>query len=206
MRKGILMLILIACLGIAVSAHEIPDAGQLGSVEISTGISGGTWTIYRVGDVTEENGNYGFSLTGDFKNTGRAVQNVQSPELAAELARYAAENGLEGEIKDASDSVRFDNLEMGLYLFVQSQAAAGYERAEPFLVSIPMWDGEQYLYDVDASPKMSEIIPTETMQSQLSGILDPTLPQTGLLNWPVAALSVLGIGLTAVGWLLKRRM
>ena len=50
-------------------------------------------------------------------------------------------------------------LPQGLYLVVQTEASHGYEAIKPFLVSIPMPDGDNWIYDVDATPKVGATIP-----------------------------------------------
>ena len=42
-----------------------------------------------------------------------------------------------------SGVVTFDNLELGLYLIVQTKSISGYEKVAPFLVSVPLWDKDQ---------------------------------------------------------------
>ena len=50
-------------------------------------------------------------------------------------------------------------LPQGLYLVVQTEASHGYEAIKPFLVSIPLRDGDNWIYDVDATPKVGATIP-----------------------------------------------
>ena len=53
----------------------------------------------------------------------------------------------------------FAKLPQGLYLVVQTKASHGYEAIKPFLVSIPLPDGNGWIYDVDATPKVGATIP-----------------------------------------------
>lgn len=48
----------------------------------------------------------------------------------------------------------FDDLEVGLYLVVQTTAAENYNVINPFLVSVPIQENGSYVYDVDALPKV----------------------------------------------------
>lgn len=102
------------------------------------------------------------------------------------------------------------DLELGLYLVVQTQAAEGYEPVDPFLISLPMQEEGVYVYEVNATPKMSELVEAaeetaeettaQTAQTPTSGA---TLPQTGQLNWPIPVLVALGLGLFSLGWVLR---
>lgn len=78
----------------------------------------------------------------------------------------------------------FSQLMPGLFVVPQKEADAsdGFTAIHPFLISLPRWDGEQYVYDLTAKPKVSlEPKPTEPPTEPP----DPWLPQTGQTNWPV---------------------
>lgn len=165
--KRFLILFIIAVLlrgmSITVYAHDVPDLSQKGIIGITmkcgnSVVSGGTLTLYHVGKVEEKNGNFIFALTDEFIGSGILLENIESADLAQSLGRYAMDNKVIGETKSiASDgTITFSDLEPGLYLLVQNKAAEGYYRVTPFLVSVPMYDAEkeEYLYHVDASPKV----------------------------------------------------
>lgn len=163
-RKCLLVLqtaMLILCaMSFTAYGHPVPDLTVEGSVKITMRyeeqvVPGGTMTQYRVGDVRENNGDYDFVLAGDFADSGIEITDIQSGALAAELAGYAAKAELAGDTKTiGSDGVvLFENLKAGLYLFVQNDAADGYNKVSPFLVSLPMLEDGKYVYDVEAGPK-----------------------------------------------------
>lgn len=170
-------------------AHDVPDESRRGSIHITMhqgdkAVGGGTLTLYRVGAVHEDEGNYDFVLTGDFAACTASLDDIQSSALADSLARYAGERSLRGTEKViASDgTVTFTDLELGLYLLVQNRAADGYNAAAPFLVSVPMMEDGTYIYDVNASPK-TELETAPPKPDNPSGS-SPTekLPQTGQLT------------------------
>ncbi|MGE9942087.1 hypothetical protein ACQRBH_10995 [Bariatricus sp. SGI.161] len=216
MRKRIIsllvMLTLICSMSMSVSAVEVPDLTRKGSITVTMHVKkdnkdvivpGGTLTLYRVGEIYEDDGNYSFIPTGDFADCGETFEDIQSPELASRLAEYAKKNVKDkGETKKVSDKgvVTFKDWELGLYLLVQYEAAEGYNKANPFLVGLPDVEGGKYIYKVDASPKVNII-------GQDSGKKTPPkttskLPQTGQLNWPIPLLVVSGMVLFAIGWVL----
>lgn len=208
-RKGLFAVLLAALLlcvsSVTAYAHDVPRP-VIGSIAITmrcgeTAVPGGTLTMYKVGAVYEEDGNYSFVPTGDFSDFDKPLTDVHSSELAKALAEYAKKaSGLTLDI-DKNGSAFFTGVEPGLYLMVQSKAAAGYYAADPFLVTVPMLEDGTYIYDVDASPKVEleklpQPTPTPTVPPE-------KLPQTGQLNWPVPVLVVLGLALFSAGWLLR---
>lgn len=208
----LLALLLLCALSATAYAHEVPDTSRKGSVSVTMTyegdpVPGGTLTLYRVGVVAEEDGNYSFVLTGDFTGSNADLTDISSKDLAEGLKQYAEDRGLTGTPEEigADGKAAFSNLELGLYLLVQTEAADGYEAVVPFLVTVPMKEDGVYLYDVEASPKAElkrelEPIPAPPSPPTPTG---PTLPQTGQLNWPIPVLTVSGLCLFAVGWAVR---
>lgn len=211
MRKWMLLLTALLCCACATAfAHDVPDLNRTGTLNVTmrcegTAIPGGSLTIFRVGEVCEDDGNYSFATTGKFVESGVSLEDVESADLAAALAKFVADNKLEGETKniDFMGTVKFENLELGLYLVVQNTPAEGYFAAEAFLVSVPMLEDGVYVYEVDATPKVElEKAPEPTEEPDKP---DDKLPQTGQLNWPVPVMATVGVGLFSCGWMLRFR-
>lgn len=201
-------------------AYDVPDLSREGSVSVTmkegeTAVSGGTLTLYRVGDIYEDNGNYSFVLSGDFSGSKESLEDIQSATLAKSLADYAKNNKLTGitQIIGNDGKTVFTNLELGLYLLVQNKAAQGYNAVDPFLVSIPMMEDGTYIYNVDASPKVSTLQttttrptkPTQPAATISTGTIITKLPQTGQLNWPIPVLVIAGLFLFSAGWIMRMR-
>ncbi len=146
----------------------IPEGSiQLTIRQGGTAVPGGSFTLYQVGALQEEDGNYRFVLTEAFAGSKVSLEEVSSAQLANTLAAYAKDHKLSGTAKDVDKDgeIAFTGLELGLYLLVQHKAAKGYETAAPFLVSVPMEEDGVLRYDVDASPKVElekEPEPTST--------------------------------------------
>lgn len=195
----VLAIALTAVLGLSANAWELPDLEKTGSVTVhmrmgDTAIVGGSLTLYRVGDIYEKDGAFLFKTSGSFENSGVSLDEVLSPEPAIALSGYAAKNStpeVETLQIGSNGSVTFSDLEAALYLVVQKDAAKGYSAITPFLISMPFCDGDKYIYDVDASPKV-QIIPDLDDDK-------PNLPQTGQIKWPIPILAVTGCFLFAVG-------
>lgn len=167
--RAFLFLLLLLCglFPARVLAGEVPKLDQIGSIFVivrdgETPISGGTLTLYRVGDVKERSGTYFFQLTGEFSGSGVSLteRSLQSADTAAALADWAVQEELAGmeTLEVVAEGITFSELSVGLYLIVQYEPAPEYEFALPFLVTIPMKvtkDGTETLdYDVDATPKL----------------------------------------------------
>ena len=99
--------------------------------------------------------------------------------------------------------VTFDGLELGLYLILQTKTISGFEKITPFLVSVPLWDRDHYLYEISVSEKFElKKTPSTPDTPDKPG---PTLPQTGQVNWPVPVLLTLGLVLIVSGATLRRK-
>ena len=222
MKHRIFSLILVAVLlcsaTLAVSAVDVPDMSKTGTISIimhigDTLVPGGTLTLYRVGAIHEDDGNYSFVPTGPYADCVEAFDDVQSPALAQQLAAFTSENKLPGIHKNVEQNgvATFTDLELGLYLVMQHTAAPGYSKAEPFLIGIPQLENGMYIYDVDASPKVNvEPIPEATVETVPETTEDAfasggKLPQSGQLMWPIPLLVVLGLGFIVLGISLHKK-
>lgn len=220
MRKKMtaLLLALTALLGLGARAYaaELPDETRRGSLTIEMRYDGepledGALTICRVGRVTVYDGNAGFALV-DALAGGPSLARLDDPALAAELAELAAEKELpvvRAEIKEGK--AEFTDLEPGLYVVIQraEDATEGFDYIRPFLLSLPQWLNDTYVYDLTASPKVPleteptvPTEPTEPTEPTPPGPVVPELPQTGQLNWPVPVLTMLGLSFFTMGWIL----
>lgn len=185
-------------------AHDVPDMSRTGTVSVrmmydGNAVPGGELTLYQVGDIYEDDGNYSFVLAEAYVECGVSLEDLESDTLAGSLAEYTVEHQVQGSGKATVGSdgkAVIGNLKLGLYLVVQTKAAENYEAVAPFLVSVPMNEEGTYIYQVDATPKMS------TLTKKPSEPLTPPgtkLPQTGQLNWPVPVLAALGLCLILLG-------
>ena len=211
---SLLLILVLACAAaLPVWAHEVPDAARLGSIAISMAhqgepVPGGSLTLYRVADVVSQDGDYLFAYTADFAECAIPVTELASADLPRALAELAKTKNLEGITLKLDDGgkVKFSELELGLYLLIQQEAAPGFKKVNPFLVSVPQNVDGHYIYDVDTAPKNLPGPDEETTPPPPppppTGPDGPDLPQTGQLNWPVPVLAVTGMALFLFGWVL----
>lgn len=201
MKRIRYLLVLLFTFALPAAAMNVPDLSQNGSIHITVRydgkpVSGGELTLYRAGDIREDNGDYSFTLTTEFSSSGVSLENVHSSSGAKKLSDYALRKGSRGETKKIGKdgSVDFAELEPGLYLLAQRKAAPGYYKVSPFFVTLPIRQGDDYLYQVDASPKVSPI---------LADPVNPEQPKTGQSGWPIWVFVSSTAALTAVGFIRK---
>lgn len=143
-------------------------------------LSGGELTVYRVAEVQRRNGNLSFEYCGDFDGCAIELGDLTDSTLAGQLQEYLSDNA-EGTVRevDANGNVNFDDLELGLYLVVQTKASKGYKPVNSFLVSLPMAEDGEWNYEVDASPKVGAYTPEpETPPSPPDKPDEPDTPDT----------------------------
>lgn len=169
--------------------------------------SGGTLTLYHVASLKNEKGDFKYVYSGDFASCGLELNDVSSPEFASKLASFAEKNSVKGSERgiDANGKVSFKGLEAGLYLAVQKTSAEGYDKIKPFVITLPLLQDGEWVYDVDATPKTDTDKDTEPSEPGTTEPEEPELPYTGQLYWPVFALLALGVILFAAGFNLTRR-
>lgn len=199
---------------------DIPDYGRKGSVTVDIisadtgkGIPGGKLTLYKVAEAAGKDGNNIFRLTEAFKESGVEPEKITESdsgagELASRLEAYVNSHKLAGETVTADDKGQavWKDLELGLYLIVNTTAAEGYASVNTFLISVPRYLDGSYVYDVTASPKI------ETANNSAPKIPNPKpvvsgekLPQTGQLWWPVPVMAIVGMLFVMLGWYRRRR-
>ena len=135
-----------------------PDYSRNGSVTLdvvtATGkaVGGGTLTVYRIADAVYDNGDNFFVVTDDYSETGTEPDKIITPDgkglsiEAEKLSIFTRENHVKGVATVAvSENGRavFPDLSLGMYLIVQETAPEDYEPINPFLITVPFWDGEK---------------------------------------------------------------
>lgn len=141
-------------------------------------IPGGTLTLYQVGiyggegnsvlQVNDDFSEYEGILSEIYADYLRAVPNAFAAEYASELAEYVSAHNIPGVTADVGTdgSLKFANLQPGLYLLIQEDAAAGYQRTAPFLAAIPVAEEGRLVYDVVAYPKIDRVPETSTEETE----------------------------------------
>lgn len=211
MRKRIAALVLLTALFLCCIPARATET-QEGSIRFimdfdGTALTDGSLKLYRVADLVEEAGQYDFALVEPLEESGIALGDLTDPNLAGKLAQASAAAGLETYAALIQNGEAwFPNLPEGLYVVFQDpgDASTGYAPIDPFLISIPMAQDGKLIYQIEARPKVApEMDPTVPPETEPDEPGDPSLPQTGQLNWPVPVLAVSGMLLLLLGWYLR---
>lgn len=214
----LVLLVLVSGLFVRGSAAVLPDLTRLGSVTFvmkfsGEPLTGGSLTMYKVGRPASDASR--FLPVDPLKQQVVNLENLQDPALAKRLHGLAVQQKLEpitAAIREGKAA--FCELEPGLYVVSQNpgEQTPGFAAIDPFLISVPQWQNNAYVYDLTAAPKVP-LKPAPTEPSQPTEPTHPTdtprLPQTGQLNWPVPVMAALGLMFFCLGWVLllgsKRR-
>lgn len=157
-----MMIALILLASMAVSA----GADQTGSITYSYPLSGAAFRLYRVG---EADGADGFVLTGDFADY---AVDLTADTAAATLAAYVGRDqtpALAEHITDEAGGVRFEGLAQGVYLLVGQTGELDdiIYTPQPILVSLPNWDEDTLVWDVQISGKYDKYEKYERVDIQV---------------------------------------
>ena len=110
-------------------AREVPDLTREGSISVTMTCDGarigeGTLSLYRVGDIMENDSDYSFVFTEEFAACGFSLDDLESDKLAQDLVRYAKNHGIEPDTRTIphSGQLVYEGVEPGLYLVEQKEA------------------------------------------------------------------------------------
>ncbi len=123
-------------------------------------VSGADVKIYRVADISE---GARFTLSGDFSKYSIKINDLDSTgwkNAANTLDTYVKAddiNHYDSKKTDSKGEVLFENLKTGLYLVRFETIKIGdiTYKSDPVLISLPSLDDNNWIYDVNAYPKMS---------------------------------------------------
>lgn len=205
-----------ACASLSTFAAEtnetVPDLDATNSISITlkdsnkNAVEGGEFELVEVAKVTLTDADLSYEFVNGFENCGVTLGDLSDSTLASQLeAKLASSAETSKQTTDANGTLKFDNLECGLYLVINTAAATGYEKVSSFIVSAPSKEDGKWVYDVDATPKMEVTTgnsPTPTPTPTPTA--PPSIPQTGQTNWPIPVLIIGGLLLFTFGVLLKR--
>lgn len=194
----------------ASATNAMPDLDKKGSLTFTMELGGqpltsGKLNLYQVGTIEElSEDEYGFRLFAAVGRTAVTQDELYDPVVAEEILTSAKDSGLPAITAPIENgTVKFENLQTGLYVVWQDEGDApeGLLPIQPFLISVPRWQGDHYALDVEAEPKVPvETKPTEPTEPTTPP--DDKLPQTGQLNWPIPVMALSGAVLMIIGWIL----
>ncbi len=211
-RKNIVIILVV--IGLMNTLCASVFAAEAGSITVHTKeaqnksqpIAGVQVTLYYIAQLANDNSTH-YINTSEFASfSGKLTWNSASDceELASQLYDYVKNQGVKGETKvtDKDGQALFGNLNKGLYLVVQSgKESEKYKTFIPALIEVPLYDSNQYEYNINLYPKMDSK-PTSTPTIPIPDPDTPgggDLPSTGMLQWPIPIMAVAGCVCIIVG-------
>lgn len=168
--KKITTMVAAVCLlfSVVLNAHAIinPDPQGKGILTLlmewkEEKLDSGTLTICRVGQIVNKGTKWTFAPVTQLQDSGISLEDPNDAQLANQLVQLVKEK----ELPCVTEPIRkgkafFLNLDAGLYLVRQDEACDGFYPINPFLISVPRWEDDGYVYALTARPKVS-LEPTE---------------------------------------------
>ena len=162
-----LLLCLLLQLSVTVFAKPL-DLNGVGSISITLldqhgrqPVAQAEVSVYYVASVVRsENNRPVYSYTADFENCGFALDD---PKLAVKLDVFTQEYDLPAQtvVTDDRGKAVLTDLPLGLYFVKQTAPAANNVICMPFLVTVPNYNNDGFIYDVDALPKADVVETTD---------------------------------------------
>lgn len=162
-KKYIVIFVLFILLGISTvkADSNIVDLSKKGSIHISLStndsevIKGAEITIYKVGVAKIENANLIFQNVPEIDSCKIEFSNIDDREITNSMIECIQNTNVlkETSITDSKGKVSFTNLDLGLYLVVQTNEIKGYSKIDSYLVMIPKEIDNEWTYDIISTPK-----------------------------------------------------
>lgn len=143
----------------AAFAEEL-DMDRVGSISVTLvdpdgekPLAGAELSLYYVATVKLNEANRpSYTFTDAFAGCGAALDD---PALTTVLDVFVQENAapVAKQVTDAQGAAVFTNLPLGLYFVKQTGTVENYAACTSFLVTVPNYNDEGYVYDVNATPK-----------------------------------------------------
>lgn len=162
--KYIFMLSFISILGINVvnASSQIIDFSKKGSINVTliestngTKVPSVEVTIYKVAKAEVENNNLIYKNLDELKSCNIDFSTIDDKNITTEMINCIESQDVyrQEAITNTEGVASFKNLDLALYLVVQTNKVEGYSSFNPFLVMIPQQNDNSWIYDVDTKPK-----------------------------------------------------
>lgn len=142
-------------------SSNVVDFNHKGSIQITLyekndneKIEGAELTIYKVADAREKDHNLVFEYVKELEECPVSLEDLESATVSSEIEKCIP-NDMDGIVKvtDSDGSVKYEDLDLGLYLVKQTNKVEGFSKIDSFLVMIPKVIDNKWVYDVEATPK-----------------------------------------------------
>lgn len=137
------------------------DFNSKGSIEITLSektdnekIEGAEILLYKVADAKSENHNLVFEYIDELKSCNASLNDLETKSKSEDIEKCINENiNSLKQITDVNGTVKYNDLDLGLYLVKQNNIVKGYSKIDSFLVMIPKITDNKWIYDIKSTPK-----------------------------------------------------
>lgn len=137
------------------------DFNSKGSIEITLNektdnekIEGAEILLYKVADAKSENHNLMFEYIDELKSCNASLNDLETKSKSEEIEKCINENiNSLKQITDVNGTVKYNDLDLGLYLVKQNNIVEGFSKIDSFLVMIPKIVNNKWIYDIKSTPK-----------------------------------------------------
>ena len=135
------------------------DSSYKGSISLNLietqskqSVKGAKFAIYHIANVTEnDNGELIYVYTDEYKDCGIKIDELSVFENIENIIKDKPYTSL--ITTDHNGKASISDLSLGLYFVKQINSVDGFAVCKSFLVTIPIIENKEYIYDIDASPK-----------------------------------------------------
>lgn len=159
MKKLSILLLMLFMFNTKLYANTV-DFDKKGSIEITllekqenTKIDGAEITIYKVANATEENYNLAFEYVNELSNCNVSLKELDTDNISEEINKCMNDSVKGVSLTTVNGKVKFEDLDLGLYLVKQTNKVEGYSVISPYLVMIPRVINNKWTYDITSKPK-----------------------------------------------------
>lgn len=141
--------------------NNIVDFNEKGSIEITlvekndnVKIEGAELTIYKIADAYEENHNLFLKYVSELSSCNVSLEDLESASVTSNIEKCIPSdyNGI-SKLTNQDGNVKYDNLDLGLYLIKQTNKVDGFSKIDSFLAMIPKEIDNSWKYNIKATPK-----------------------------------------------------
>lgn len=137
------------------------DFNSKGSIEITLSektdnekIEGAEILLYKVADAKSENHNLVFEYIDELKSCNASLNDLETKSKSEDIEKCINENiNSLKQITDVNGTVKYNDLDLGLYLVKQNNIVKGYSKIDSFLVMTPKITDNKWIYDIKSTPK-----------------------------------------------------
>lgn len=184
MKKFLLLCFSLLILSPVYASNDIVDLSKKGSLSITLineeyneKVTGAEIEVIKVGTVGIQNNNLSYSLVSELSNCNISLSNILDESLKGKIVNCVNSNNYNGSVgtTDESGNVKYNDLDLGLYLIRQNNILDGYSAIESYLITIPTLNDNLWVYDIDSVPK-TEIIKMSSLNVRKIWKTDKELP------------------------------